>query len=60
MFLAQGGPESLQSVEPAVVVLGIVVVLFWRVFLKILLIAVIVLVVSGFIFLVQDMHHVVR
>jgi hypothetical protein len=59
MFLAQGAPENLQSLEPVIVVLSIAAVLFWRVVLRILAIMIILLLVSGVVLLLEAMHHVI-
>jgi hypothetical protein len=58
MFLAQGGAENLKSLEPVIVVLAIGSVLFWRLVLKLVVIAVVAVIASGVIFFVQHLHHV--
>jgi hypothetical protein len=60
MFLAQGAPENLQSLEPVIVVLSIAAVLFWRVLLRILMIVILVLLVSGVVLLLEGTHHAIR
>jgi len=60
MFLAQGAPENLQSLEPVIVVLSIAAVLFWRVVLRLLAIVIIVLFVSGVALLLEGIHQAIR
>jgi hypothetical protein len=60
MLLAQGGVENLQSVEPIVIILAITSILFWRVVVKILAVAAVVIFISGVILLLQVASHAAR
>lgn len=60
MFLAQGGLQDVQSLEAAIVVLAIVLVLFWRVALRVLAIVILILLVSGVVALGQQVSYLVK
>jgi hypothetical protein len=60
MLVAQGGLAGLQSLDPVILLCAIAAVLFWRIVLRILAIVLVVLLVSGVILIVQDMHRFVR
>jgi hypothetical protein len=60
MLVAQGGLAGLQSLDPLILLCAIAAVLFWRIVLRILAIVLVVLLVSGVILIIQDMHGLVR
>lgn len=57
MLLAQGVSHSPQSLEVVLVLLAILAVLFWRVALRLLVVVLTVLVVTGALALIQHLHH---
>jgi hypothetical protein len=60
MFLAQGGLQEAQSLQPAIVILAIALVLFWRVAVRILAIIILILLVSGALALLQQMSNLAK
>jgi hypothetical protein len=58
MLLTQASSESLHSLEPVIVLIAISSIVFWRVTLRILAIALVVLVVSGAVLAWTAMQHV--
>jgi hypothetical protein len=58
MLLTQAGSETLRSLEPAIVLIAISSIVFWRVTLRILAIALVALVVSGAVLVWTAMQHV--
>lgn len=61
MFVAQGTPQTVESVRTVVVLFAAISVIFWKTMLKIVLtvaaIAVTVLLTSGVILIYQGIHH---
>jgi hypothetical protein len=60
MFLAQEGLHHAQSLQPAIVILAIALVLFWQVALRVLAIVTLILLVSGAVTLVQQVSDVIK
>lgn len=60
MFLAQGGLQDVQSLQPAIVILAIALVLFWRVAVRVLVIVILILLVSGALALVQQVSDLAK
>jgi hypothetical protein len=62
MFVAEAAPQAVESVRTAIVLIAVVSVVFWKALLKFVLMAavitVIVLLASGAMVLMQNIHHV--
>jgi len=61
MFVAQGTPQAVESVRTVIVLFAVISVLFWKPLLKIAVaiaaIAIVVLLASGAILILQSIHH---
>jgi hypothetical protein len=57
MLLAQGASHGPQSLEPLLVVLAILAVLFWRIALRILTVVIAVLLLTGTLALLHHLQH---
>ena len=51
--------EELEMI-PLIIALAIACVTFWRLAVKLLVIAAVFLLISGIILVIQDLHHIVR
>jgi hypothetical protein len=64
MLAAQSATHDLGSAQLLLVVASILIVLFWRIALKMVLIvvaiAMIILVTSGLAAVLQDLHHLIK
>jgi hypothetical protein len=56
MFAAQGNPQDLSSLVPIVLVAITGMVIFWRTMIKVVVIGLILLMVLGFSYLLQNLH----
>ncbi len=64
MFAAQGTPQTVESVQTVIVLFAAISVIFWKTLLKIALtlaaIAMVVLLTSGVILILQNIHHAAK
>jgi hypothetical protein len=64
MFVAQGTPQTVESVRTAIMLFAVISVVFWKTLLKIAVtvaaVAMLVLLTSGAILIYQNIHHVTK